>query len=127
MKNILLAVIVAVTLPILAQGATFRGLGDLPGGKSESWAGGVSADGQVVVGWSASSNGTEAFRWTEETGMTGLGDLPGGYFRSDAQAVSADGLVVVGGSVSSTGWEAYRWTEATGMVGLGDSADACGH
>ncbi len=120
MKNILLAVIAAVTLPILAQGATFRGLGDLPGGKSESWAGGVSADGQVAVGWSASSNGTEAFRWTEETRMTGLGDLPGGIFYGEATAISADGLVIVGRSGSSRGAEAFRWTAATGMVPLGD-------
>lgn len=119
-KNTLLAAIAAVTLAALPQGATFCGLGDLPGGKSESWAGGVSADGQVVVGWSASSKGTEAFRWTAEAGMVGLGDLPGGIFYSEATAISADGVVIVGRSSSSRGAEAFRWTAAAGMVPLGD-------
>ena len=41
-------------------------------------------------------NGTEAFRWTEGSGMVGLGDLAGGSFYSVANAVNADGSVVVG-------------------------------
>ncbi|MGV2388389.1 MAG UNVERIFIED_CONTAM: hypothetical protein LVR29_08855 [Microcystis novacekii LVE1205-3] len=36
---------------------------------------GVSADGSVVVGSSSSDTGTQAFRWTQETGMVGLGFL----------------------------------------------------
>jgi len=76
-----------------------------------------------VVGEGVSASGTEAFRWTQTTGMVGLGDLPGGNFNSNAYAVSANGQVVVGQSSStasaSSGAEAFRWTEATGMVGLG--------
>ena len=103
-----------------ALAASFRGLGDLPGGSFSSAAYDISADGKVIVGSAASTNGTEAFRWTAATGMVGLGDLSGGTFSSFASAVSADGSVVVGHSRSSSGNEAFRWTQATGMVGLGD-------
>jgi probable HAF family extracellular repeat protein len=104
-----------------AQGASFQGLGDLPGGSSFSQAFGVSADGSVVVGRSPGQNiGREAFRWTETGGMQALGDLPGGGFSSSAEGASADGSVVVGFGNSATNNEAFRWTQAGGMVGLGD-------
>jgi probable HAF family extracellular repeat protein len=98
----------------------FIGLGDLPGSSFNSITAGISADGRVVVGCSWSSQGFQAFRWTQETGMIGLGDLPGGEFKSCAQAVSGDGQIVVGNSTSGDGQEAFRWTAQTGMVGLGD-------
>ncbi len=97
--------------------ATFQGLGDLPGGTVESMARGVSADGSVVVGFSYSELGMEAFRWTQEGGMVGLGDFPGGLFYSFADAVSGDGSIVVGHSKPDG---AFRWTQATGMVSLAD-------
>lgn len=107
--------------------ASFQGLGDLAGGGFGSQASDVSADGSVVVGFSASANGPdgEAFRWTS-AGMERLGDLEHGLFQSSAWGVSADGSVVVG-----EGWsvdiedletptrEAFRWTESIGMQGLG--------
>ena len=128
------------------------GLGYLPGGDSSAggWsaghssATGISADGLVVAGCSASANslnqpwqggplvndaysGYEAFVWTESSGMVGLGDLAGGYFDSQANAVSADGRVVVGRGTSDQGSEAFRWSSETGMVGLGFlSSDAAG-
>ncbi|OHE00866.1 MAG: hypothetical protein A3K14_04570 [Sulfurimonas sp. RIFCSPLOWO2_12_FULL_36_74] len=100
--------------------ASINGLGDLTGGifKSEAYA--ISADGSVVVGYSRSADGDEAFRWTE-AGMIGLGDLAGGIFKSEAFSANADGSVVVGYSRSTDGDEAFRWTEA-GMVGLGSLA-----
>jgi probable HAF family extracellular repeat protein len=98
------------------------GLGDLPGGSFSSWAYRVSADGSIIVGYSNSANGQEAFRWTQGTGMVALGDLSGGSFESGATGVSADGSVIVGGSSSANGTEAFRWTQGTGMVGLGDLA-----
>lgn len=97
--------------------AGLSGLGDLAGGSFTSWANAVSPDGAVVVGYSSSSNGTEAFRWTS-AGMVGLGDLPGGSFNSWANAVSQDGAVVVGMGQGSFN-EAFRWTQAGGMVALG--------
>src|SRR6185369_4614015 len=43
--------------------ATFRGLGDLPGGIFFSQAAGLSADGRVVVGQAGGVSGREACRW----------------------------------------------------------------
>ncbi len=63
--------------------ATFEGLGELRGGSNGSEAHDVSDDGLVVVGFSFSTNGTEAFRWENGT-MVALGDLPGGGFFSHA-------------------------------------------
>ena len=64
--------------PAATKTASIQSLGDLSGGNSYSYVSGVSADGSVVVGYSTSANGREAFRWTEAEGMVGLGDLPGG-------------------------------------------------
>lgn len=85
----------------------------------------MNRDGSVVVGFSESAAGDEAFRWTSTGGMQGLGDLPGGRFLgqgffSQARDVSDDGAVVVGTSESANGIEAFLWSEATGMIGLGD-------
>jgi probable HAF family extracellular repeat protein len=108
----------------LHAAATFTPLGDLPGGAFGSTVAGVSDNGRVVVGQSASAQGLQAFRWHAETGMVGLGALTDGDFFSGATAVSADGSVVVGGSTSSArpNGEAFRWTAETGMLGLGARA-----
>ena len=37
----------------------------------------ASADGSVIIGKSDSTEGDQAFRWTQESGMVGLGDVPG--------------------------------------------------
>ncbi len=53
----------ALALPSAALGqASFQGLGDLPGGIFQSFPFDISADGQVVVGFSRSASGREAFR-----------------------------------------------------------------
>lgn len=87
----------------------FEGLGDLPGGSTSSVARAVSADGSVIVRSRVVAEGTEAFRWTEKTGMVGLGDLEGGPLESIARAVSADGLIAVG-SVHTGVSRAGQWT-----------------
>ena len=110
----------AMVLSQITMAASFRALGDLSGGDFVSRANGVSSDGSVVVGFSESAFGPEAFRWTLQGGMVGLGDLRGGDFSSGAQAISADGLVVVGYGDGVGGSQAFRWTAETGMVGLGD-------
>ena len=115
----LLTITCIVTSSALAD-PEFIGLGDLDGSNFQSYANGVSADGSVVVGQSYSSNGPEAFGWTQAGDMVGIGDLEGGDFESSANGVSADGSVIVGQSNSSNGDEAFRWTEAGKMVGLGD-------
>ncbi|MEL7473223.1 MAG: hypothetical protein AAGK04_07895 [Planctomycetota bacterium] len=110
-----------ISATVVAQ-ATFTGLGDLPGGVSESRAFGVNADGSVVVGLSRSSTGIEAFRWTSVSGIDGLGDLAGGAAFSRASGVDGSGDVVVGWSEGANGLEAFRWTSDAGMQGLGDLA-----
>ncbi len=107
-------------------------LGALPGG-DYSLASAVSGDGRVVVGFSESSRGYEAFRWTREAGFEALGDLPGGVFDSHATGVSFNGTVIVGGGNATDvdyagGYEAFRWTQQNGMQSLGvaDWADVSG-
>ncbi len=108
--------------PTRYAGATFMGLGVLPGGLAASAPTGISADGSVVVGTSHSNTGREAFRWTADGGMVGLGELPGPEFQTMATGVSADGSVIVGERITawSGGGKAFRWTQGNGMVGLGD-------
>lgn len=113
--------IVSVTLISSAAfgQASFQGLGDLPGGAFSSHAHDVSNDGNVVVGWSNSESGGEAFRWSASDGMLGLGDLTGGLFQSDALGVSAQGDVIVGSGETEFGSHPFRWTPATGLQPLG--------
>jgi len=90
-------------------------------GGAESYATAVSADGNVVVGWSLDANGNRrAFRWTSQTGMQDLGTLGGRW--SEAKAVSADGSVVVGWSEDANGNQhAFRWTPQSGMQDLNEA------
>ena len=117
--------------PAYASRPRFQPLGDLPGGPVRSAATAVNADGTVVVGYSDSASGEQAFRWTQQTGMYGLGSLGGTPFLSTARAVSGDGRTVLGDSVppdddpNSVPLAAFRWTmEGDGpngeMVSLGD-------
>jgi probable HAF family extracellular repeat protein len=99
-------------------------LGYLPGG-DRSLARGVSADGSVIVGGSATlggGGGYRAFRWDETNGMTNLGVLPG-QGTSIAQAISANGQVIVGHSGSGPfggSYLGFRWSSTAGMQPLGD-------
>jgi probable HAF family extracellular repeat protein len=108
----------ALATVVLSQ-PSFEGLGDFPNGLFESSAIAISADGSVIVGAGNSTNGNQAFRWTQPTGMLGLGFI-NGFGESEAFAVSADGSVIVGYSDSVQGLQAFRWTEAGGMAGIGD-------
>ncbi|HEY3434815.1 MAG TPA: hypothetical protein VGK41_04110, partial [Solirubrobacterales bacterium] len=85
----------------------------------ESWAEGVNGDGSVVVGYSSSASGREAFHWTSDGGMMGLGKLPGGI-NSVAHGVSGDGSVVVGWNDLDPGFGAFYWTADGGMQSLWD-------
>jgi probable HAF family extracellular repeat protein len=101
------------------QGFTL--IGNLAPTSVGSTAHAVSADGQVVTGWSPTiSMSSEAYRWTKQGGFEPLGTLPGGGYHSDATAISPDGGVKVGDSDSTDGPQAYRWTQTSGMVGIGD-------
>jgi probable HAF family extracellular repeat protein len=61
---------------VLSTPAGIRRLGFLPGG-ARSAATGISPDGAGVVGFSESTQGIRAFRWTARDGMSSLGALPG--------------------------------------------------
>jgi probable HAF family extracellular repeat protein len=117
-------VVVSVAPGVRASDPFFVGVGDLPGGTNLSSAQGVSGDGSVVCGYSNSSAGDQAFRWTLSGGLVGLGDLPGGGSSSNARAISADGTTIVGDSSGANGGHAFRWTEPIGhgggMQDLGD-------
>ncbi len=111
------------SLTSIAAGGSpsFQGLGELPGGGTNSVANAVSADGITVVGRSSASGGTRAFRWTATTGMQNLGVLSGGS-NSEAEDVSADGRVIVGHS-SGKSW---IWTPTTGLSEIGVLPGATG-
>ncbi len=101
--------------------ASFQVVGSLDPDEPTYYVRGVSGDGQVVVGWVTSADGSEAFRWTASDGILLLGDFPGGQFRGAALGASGDGSVIVGyGTRSEAAWEttAFKWTSHTGMQEL---------
>jgi probable HAF family extracellular repeat protein len=85
-------------------------LGVLPGG-SQSATAAISGDGSAITGWSDSSNGIRAYRWT----TNGMQDLGG--FQSHGMAISADGSVIAGyGKQSYFSIDlAFRWTASGGI------------
>jgi probable HAF family extracellular repeat protein len=97
------------------QATGMVGLGLLPQ-TDYSRAFGVSGNGTVIVGDSASFSGSgrsEAFRWTQGSGMVGLGFLvpPGQTRFSTATAVSSLGDVIVGQANTPTSpGVAFRWS-----------------
>ena len=105
-----------------STGVTF--VGDLPGRRVRSQASAISSDGQVIVGTSESDLGTQAFRWTQPTGIARV-DFGDNVSSVDVADVSIDGSVVVGDGIIDTGdlfiKETIRWTSA-GPVRLGDLA-----
>ncbi len=89
------------------------GLGDFPGGEFDSGSVAVSSDGSVIAGVGYTAIGSEAFRWTESSGLNPLGFLPG-TLDSSAVGISADGSTIVGRS----GKRPFRWTQSSGMIEL---------
>lgn len=86
----------------------------------QSQAGGVSADGQMIVGFSGQLFGPSApFLWTEVDGFLNLGELPGGQPVGRAVGLSSDGSVIAG--TGQRRWErrAFVWTEALGISSIG--------
>jgi probable HAF family extracellular repeat protein len=84
----------------------------------------ASFDGSIVAGYGTNLGGnTEAFRWTEATGMVGLGALLGNTL-SEAFEISADGSTIVGFSSGSGITQAVVWRAATGIQALGVTGSA---
>jgi probable HAF family extracellular repeat protein len=96
------------------QAGGMVGLGDLPGGRFNSTAVDVSIDGSVIVGNGTveignNDNVSEAFRWTQSTGMVSLGQ--GTY----AHAISDDGAIIVGTGLIQSSGNAVLWGPGGGM------------
>ena len=124
-------ILTILTVFASAQGRqpSFQGLGDLPGWPYESKATAISADGTVVVGYSSSDRGEEAFRWTEAEGMVTLtpggGPLPNGWDSITPKGVSYDGAMITGdsrrhddASPSGNVFQPFRWTAGEGIAAL---------
>ena len=79
---------------------------------------GISADGQVVVGYMGSSTVCESFRWDAATGLEVFSNSDADIINS-ANAISDDGKIVVGNDSQY----AYKWTRETGLVSLVALAD----
>jgi len=122
-SSVLIATIVALFgVPAgLADGPFFMGLGDLPGGLTESYAYAVSSDGTTVVGVGSSATAwAEAFRWSAESGMVGLGVFPDSI-STVALGVSPEASVIVGQWGPSTPGVTFapcRWTADEGLIEL---------
>jgi len=111
------AIVAALAFAGAAPAQSFTPLGHLPGAElRQSFAGGVSDDGRIVVGMSNSGSLTEeAFVWTEETGMEGLGTAFDDDERSVAYSINGDGSLIVGGTVGVRVYTAVRWLPFTGI------------
>jgi probable HAF family extracellular repeat protein len=94
------------------------GIGAAPHRFPFSLATGVSGDGKVIVGYTATSRGYEAFRYAEGT-LVPLGDLQvAAEFYSKALAISPNGRVIVGTASVGNGLEAFKHVDGV-MTGLG--------
>jgi hypothetical protein len=76
----------------------------------DAFPGGLSDDGETVVG---NADG-EAFRWTEAGGLERLGELPGCCGGTYASDVSGDGRLVIGTSSNTP----FLWQEGRGIGSL---------
>lgn len=117
----IVVVFIALMAGTHAQGASFQGLGALPG-HDASIAMGVSYDGTVVIGTSVDPFwSSEGFQWTLRDGMVGLGN---GHFCSSSGAIglSGDGRVAVGSGQAGARSKAVRWTNSEGIEVLGSLA-----
>ncbi len=94
-----------------ANPPTFRGVGDLVGGSSESIGAAIVSSGSVVIGTSAGNGGYQPFRWEATRGIQEV-TTSNGF----AYGASADGGVIVGRLTTSE--QAYRWTLSGGVQPL---------
>lgn len=84
-----LSLVVVGTGALVAEAQpSFAGLGGTPGSVAMD----VSADGQVVVGWTS----TFPFRWTRETGVMSIESADGSVLGSKPYGISGDGSTITG-------------------------------
>lgn len=109
---------------LLAVGASaapfFQPLGEPLGGPSASFASGLSADGEAVIG-TADTMATGAYRWTASSGAQAL-VAPGGDVEwATPHAASSNGNAIVGTALLPGGTQgsvAFRWTLGAGFAML---------
>jgi probable HAF family extracellular repeat protein len=101
-----------------AQEAWFRGIGDLPGGLSDSAAAAISAEGGSVAGFSRGTAGLTGFRWRDQEGMAPIGGAPG-MEHCLAKGASRDGSVVVGYLREGRTEQGFVWTLPLGLRRIG--------
>jgi len=94
------------------QGATFTGIGDLPGGEFLSEARDVDAAGERVVGIAAGVAGRQAVVWTRAAGLLSLDDG-----ESAAHGISDSGCVIVGAARTERAPQEGERTLAARWVG----------
>jgi uncharacterized membrane protein len=118
-----------------ARGASFQGLGDLPGGTAvsapkvpissgdpafESHAYGVSPNGNVVVGSSVgsgapSSGNSTAFKWTAASGIVDIGYYPNGIYYATATGATNNDLVTGYGDLLGNYYgQIMQWSAPSG-------------
>jgi probable HAF family extracellular repeat protein len=101
------------------QQTGMKGLGDLPGGRTLSEAEAANYDGSVVVGWSETGRGLEAFVWDAQNGMRSVESvlaakgmtIPAGWRLRAAAGVTSVGnaVIIVGTAVYSV--DSIQYTE----------------
>lgn len=109
----------AFSLAASAEDPSFSGIGLLAATAPSTSVGGISADGQMVVGIGNTSSGFVAFRWTK---ATGLGVLPKHSATASswyALGVSEHGDVIIGAENESNGPRAIQWDSAGHATSLG--------
>lgn len=105
------------------QNMSFKGIGDLSGGRFHSEALGISDDGKVIIGRSSSARfEEEGFFRTVRDSLVVLQGSAGVPVSSEPRALTPNGDIIAGKIASARGIEAARWTAATGWAGLGDIA-----
>ena len=85
-----------------AHGATFQGIGDVPGGTFDSSVRGISRSGGRLCGYGTGGSGVEGYVWDAGV-FTSFGDFAGGSFYSNCGALTEDGQIAVGHGWSASG------------------------
>jgi len=120
-ENILSVASIALLLAASGAVASFRGLGDLPGGAFHSEALAVSDDGKVVAGRSASQHSEEeGFLWTAGGGPKEMPGPGGAHVPGEPRAIDASGKVAAGKIFLNGSLEAAHYTKEKGWTLLGD-------
>ena len=85
---------------------------------TSSQANAANFNGDLVIGQAVNATGTQAFLWTQGTGISTLGDLAGGAVNSQAYAIDGFSYSIVGSATTGAGATAFIWDPNNGMRNL---------